>query len=148
MAEVVQEASLHPDAEWRIFIILPNLNPPVPSPFVSDYLCLCSATDPRLSKVADSPADNTARRMLAQYRNWFQKPYSPGCLLVRHDAPEPLITADALRAFRNVCAISTITHTMALALASKRNGQWRPLYSDFFPIFILRRCQERVDPEP
>ncbi len=132
MAEVVQEASLHPDAEWRIFIILPNLNPPVPSPFVSDYLCLCSATDPRLSKVADSPADNTARRMLAQYRNWFQKPYSPGCLLVRHDAPEPLITADALRAFRNVCAISTITHTMALALASKRNGQWRPLYSDFF----------------
>ena len=70
--------------------------------------------------------------MLAQYRNWFQKPYSPGCLLVRHDAPGPLIAADALRAFRNICAISTITHTMALALASKGNGQWRPLYSDFF----------------
>ena len=132
MAEVVQETSPHTDAEWCIFFILPNLNPPVPSPFVSDYLCLCSATDPRLGKVADSPADNTARRMLAQYRNWFQKPYSPGCLLVRHDAPGPLIAADALRAFRNVCAISTITHTMALALASKGNGQWRPLYSDFF----------------
>ena len=87
MAEVVQETSPHTDAEWCIFFILPNLNPPVPSPFVSDYLCLCSATDPRLGKVADSPADNTARRMLAQYRNWFQKPYSPGCLLVRHDAP-------------------------------------------------------------
>ena len=95
--------------------------------YVSDYLCLCSATDPRLGKVADSPADNTARRMLAQYRNWFQKPYSPGCLLVRHDAPGPLIAADALRAFRNVCAISTITHTMALALASSRvvRRTWR-----------------------
>ena len=69
---------------------------------------------------------------VAQYRNWFQKPYSPGCLLVRHDAPGPLLAADALRAFRNVCAISTITHTMALALASEGNGQWRPLYSDFF----------------
>ncbi len=132
MAEVVPETSPHTDAEWCIFFILPNLNPPVPSPFVSDYLCLCSATDPRLSMVADSPADNTARRMLAQYRNWFQKPYSPGCLLVRHDAPGPLLAADALRAFRNVCAISTITHTMALALASEGNGQWRPLYSDFF----------------
>ena len=130
MAEVVPETSPHTDAEWCIFFILPNLNPPVPSPFVSDYLCLCSATDPRLSMVADSPADNTTRRMLAQYRNWFQKPYSPGCLLVRHDAPGPLLAADALRAFRNVCAISTITHTMALALAGK--GQWRPLYSDFF----------------
>ena len=72
MAEVVPETSPHTDAEWCIFFILPNLNPPVPSPFVSDYLCLCSATDPRLSMVADSPADNTARRMLAQYRNWFQ----------------------------------------------------------------------------
>lgn len=117
---------------WEIFLVLPNLCPPVPSPFSADYFYLCSATDPRLSRVADTPGDNTARQMLAQYRNWFQKPYAPGCMLVRSDAPEHVRTADALRAFRNICAISTISHGMALALASPEKGQWHPLYSDFF----------------
>ncbi len=47
LAEVVQETSPHTDAEWCIFFILPNLNPPVPSPFRLDDQVTCKACGKR-----------------------------------------------------------------------------------------------------
>ena len=119
-----------PGATWHLFLILPNLCPPIPSPFASEYLYLCSGNDPVLGDVADTPGDNTGKAMIGQYQNWFRKAYTPGCLLVRSDAPASLREAETLRAFRNVCALSVISHCMARQLAGR--AQWVPLYSDFF----------------
>lgn len=114
---------------WHLFFVLPNLCPKVPSPFVTDFLAICSGKDPLLQLVASTPGDATSLAMLGKYRSWFGKAYVPGCVLVRSDAPDAVRQAETLRAFRNVCAAATITSSAARALTG---GQWLPLYSDFF----------------
>jgi hypothetical protein len=114
---------------WHLFFILPNLCPKPPSAFATDFLAICSGKDPLLQLVANTAGDATSLAMLGKYRSWFGKPYVPGCVLVRSDAPDAVRQAETLRAFRNVCAAATITSCAARALTG---GQWLPLYSDFF----------------
>lgn len=118
-------------AEWDLFLILPNLNPRVPSPFRTKYLCLCSGKDPLVESVVDSAANRTGLAMLRQYRTWFGKSYVPGCLLVQVDAPDAVRFREALRSFRNVCALASVTHAFARKLTG---AQWGATYTDFFVV--------------
>jgi hypothetical protein len=114
---------------WQLFFILPNLCPNVPSPFVTEFLAICSGKDPLLKLIEGTPGDATSLAMLGKYRSWFGKPYVPACVLVRSDAPDAVRHAETLRAFRNACAAATVSACSARALTG---GQWLPLYSDFF----------------
>ena len=117
---------------WQLFITFPNLVPPVPSPFETPELCLCAAQDPRLHDLEPGASTETARRMLRCFATSFGEPYEPGCLLARTDAPDSAKAADALRGFRNVCAIATISHAWATALAHRGAAQWAVKWSDSF----------------
>jgi hypothetical protein len=108
---------------WQLLFILPNLSLRTKGPFASEYVCICSAEDERMNHLTDSPADQTAVRMVGAFRNWFGVRYMPSCLLLRERSDE------VLRAFRNVCAISTITQATARMF---NGGQWLPTYGDFF----------------
>jgi hypothetical protein len=114
---------------WNLFLILPNLNLPPATPFAAEFICICSGMDARLDDLEDNPGNVTARQMVKAFRNWFGIAYTPSCLLVRTDAPQVLRDAEAIRSFRNVCALSTTTNATARLISG---GQWLPLYSDFF----------------
>ena len=116
-------------SDWDLFLVLPNLKPPVPTPFMTNHLCVCSGRDPLLEHVADTAANRTGREMLSRYQTWFGRPYMPACLLVHRNAPEAVRTKEALRGFRNIAAIASLTHSVARKLTG---SQWVPPYSDFF----------------
>ena len=116
-------------ADLDLFFILPNLNPRTPTPFETKYVSICSGNDPLMERVADNAANRTGREMLKRYKPWFGRSYVPGCLLVHRDAPKQVRTAEALRGFRNVCAMASLTHSVALKLTG---AQWISTYSDFF----------------
>jgi hypothetical protein len=118
-----------PPAEWDLFLLLPNLNPKRPSPFASKHLCICSGADPLVKRIVESAPNKTGLAMLHQYTTWFGKPYLPGCLLVHREAPERCRFDETLRGFRNICALSSVTHAIACRLLG---GQWKPLYTDLF----------------
>jgi hypothetical protein len=52
---------------WDLIFTLPNIDVPVPSPFVGDGVCLCSADDDRLQELAETPGNQTSRRMLDEF---------------------------------------------------------------------------------
>jgi hypothetical protein len=114
---------------WRLLAFLPNLTFRADSPFVSDHLCICSTRDQRLHSLTLTAADRTAALMARSFETWFGAHYAPSCLLVREDAPKVCLNADVLRAFRNVCALATITYSTARLLTG---GQWLPAWGDFF----------------
>lgn len=118
-----------PPEQWQVLAFLPNLTLKPPAAFASDYLCICSTTDDRFKMLTAGAADHTAARMAAAFRTWFDVPYAPCCLLLRAAAPTAYLRADVLRAFRNVCALATITHSTARLLTG---DQWLPAWGDFF----------------
>ena len=83
---------------WHLFFVLPNLCPKIPSPFLTDFLAICSGKDPLLQLVEQTPADATSLAMLGKYQTWFGKAYVPGCVLVRSDAPDAVRQARQARA--------------------------------------------------
>ena len=94
---------------WQMIFTFPNLVPPVPSPFEVDHLYLCAASDRRLEQLATNPGNASGLQIVKQFSSTFGEPYESGCLLMRDDAPDSVREEEALRAFRNVCAISSIT---------------------------------------
>jgi hypothetical protein len=118
--------------QWDLLFSLPNLSPPIPSPFESDGFVICSGRDPRLKKLAASAGNTTARRMLNSFRTHRGARYKPGCFLIRTNVAKALRDAEVIRAFRNICSISTITAAYALSLDSPDAGQWRVFWGDQF----------------
>jgi hypothetical protein len=118
--------------QWDLLFTLPNISPPVPTPFDKGGYLICAANDPRLQKLAANAGNITSARMLQQFKTARGKGYLPGCFLIRADIAMRLRNAEAIRAFRNVCAIATTTATYAVRLASPHATQWRVSWSDQF----------------
>jgi hypothetical protein len=118
--------------EWNLLFTLPNLAPPIPTPYESGGCVICSAADERLDNLADNPGNRTARRMLLRFRTTRSERYQPGCLLIRKGSAPAVAQAETLRAFRNVCAIATTTSAYVAALQHPHAAQWRVSWSDQF----------------
>ena len=119
-------------ARWNLFIVFPNLVPPVPSSFETSEFYLCASTDPRLKRLEPGENAKTARLLVRRFYSTFGERYKPGCLLVRTDASERLKNSEAIRDFRNVCAIATITRAWASSLDHPSAAQWAVKWSDSF----------------
>lgn len=119
--------------QWHLLFTLPNLAPPVPTPFDSGggYV-ICSADDSRLGNLASTKGNETALKMLDSFRTPRGEKYRPGCFLIRADIPIAKRTPEAIRAFRNVCSISATTAAYAVGLDSPQNAQWVTHWSDQF----------------
>src|SRR5262245_41406335 len=115
---------------WNLILTLPNLAPPIPTPFDGGAFVICSANDERVRDLADNAANATGRRMLDNFRTSRGEQYLPGCLLVRSETPDSDISKESIRAFRNVCAIAATTSTWATRLARPHAAQWTVSWSD------------------
>src|SRR5262245_43475109 len=117
---------------WDLLFTLPNLDPPIPTPFESDGFAICSGKDPRLKQLAADQGNQTALRMLERFRTHSGTPYRPGCFLIRASIPKSARNDEAILAFRNLCALSATTSASAAALETPSGAQWRVLWSDQF----------------
>jgi hypothetical protein len=114
---------------WNLDLIFPNLNPT--KPYEVGPFCICAGNDTRLSSLAPGPSNETALQLLRRYETIFGKPYMPGVLLSKHGAAKRYIRADAVRDFRNACALATIESAVALTITATMSV-WQPRYSDHF----------------
>jgi hypothetical protein len=117
---------------WDLVFLLPNLDPPLSTPFQSDGYVMCSGRDARLRRLADSAANRTALKMLGRFRTARGQKYRPGCFLIRADIPVAERDAETIRAFRNLSALATLTATYAQGLEAPHAVQWRVSWSDQF----------------
>ena len=118
--------------QWDLLFTLPNLAVPIPTPFATGGYAICSGDDPRLQNLAANPGNNTSRKMVDRFTTTRGEAYKPGCFLIRSNMAMAQRNAEGIRAFRNVCAISTTTATYATGLDSPAAAQWRTHWSDQF----------------
>ena len=117
---------------WQLLFTFPNFVPPADSPYTSDQdgIAICAGTDPRVDQLIEGEEGERMHLLLSRFSSQTGEAYRPGCLLVRDDAPPRVLDADALRAFRNICAIATTTHGWGEVVVS--NGLRTILWSDSF----------------
>jgi hypothetical protein len=65
--------------QWDLLLTLPNLSPPIPTPFQSDGYTICSGEDPILADLAPNPGNKTSLQMLDKFRTARGAEYRPGC---------------------------------------------------------------------
>ena len=118
--------------QWDLLFTLPNLSPPIPTPFESNGYVICSGNDPRLKNLAANAGNATSLQMLKRFRTPRGERYKPGCFLIRSDIPIATRNGEGIRAFRNLCAISTTTSAYATGLDSPQAAQWLTHWSDQF----------------
>ena len=118
--------------QWDLLFTLPNLAVPIPTPYTSGGYAICSGEDPRLENLAASAGNATSKKMLEQFRTTRSEAYRPACFLVRSTIPIAERHPETIRAFRNVCAISTTTAAYAIGLDSPDAAQWVTHWSDQF----------------
>ena len=118
-------------SNWQFLFVLPNLIPPKPSPFEVGGICLCAGDDPRLEQLESTPINKVGRELLRRFTTQLGAAYTPGCVLVRSDAPKAAQTDEALRSFRNACALATTIPGWARNIMNTGTG-WEPLYADLF----------------
>ena len=120
--------TLKPDA-WELVALLPNLALPNDRPFDGGELRICSAGDPAVQALAESPANATGLALLERFVTVRQTKLRPCVLLARSRAPQ-LLYHDVLRDFRNLCAIATVVAGRTAQLGNGSN--WLATHSDFF----------------
>ena len=76
--------------------------------------------------------------MLGRFTTARGEGYKPACFLIRANIPIAERDGETIRAFRNVCAISTTTAAYAVGLDSPHAAQWMTHWSDqfFFGYFV------------
>jgi hypothetical protein len=125
-----RRASMLVPLTWDLLLLLPNVRVPTPTPFNGGMVRICAGDDAVFQQLRRNPGNVTATRMMQRFSDQFGNRYQPSCLLVANGTPDRVRHADALRAFRNCCALATI-------LSARRGTQWQPSYSDHFDIYPL-----------
>jgi hypothetical protein len=118
--------------QWDLLFTLPNLEPPIPTPFASDGYVICSGKDPRLKQLATNAGNATSLKMLKKFSTAQGRRFWPGCFLIRSDIPIASRQVETIRAFRNACAIATTTMFYASRLANPHAVQWHVAWTDQF----------------
>jgi hypothetical protein len=118
--------------QWDLLFTLPNLSPPSPTPFESDGYVICSGNDPRLKSLAVNAGNAASLKMLKKFSTAQGEHYRPGCFLIRSEIPIASRQADAIRAFRNACAVATISARYAARIANPNAAQWHVAWTDQF----------------
>ena len=117
---------------WQLLFTFPNFIPPAESPYTSDEdgIAICAGTDARVDQLIEGEAGERMQLLLSRFSSQSGDAYRPGCLLVRDDAHPRLLTDDTLRAFRNICAVTTTTQGWGEVMAEGR--QRIVLWNDSF----------------
>ena len=98
--------------DWTPVFVLPNI--PLEAPIDCEIAALAPANDPRVTAL--KRAHPSFRRFLNRFADNFGEKFEPSVLLLNTVAPPIFRDITALASFRDLIALSTITHGRALAL--------------------------------
>lgn len=118
---------------WNYFCALPNLSTGLRFAFESPLIAIVPPNDPRLQTIIANPAAIATASIHNNFSTYDGREFKPCALLFSSALHPNKRTAEAFRSFRNAAAFATLSHCRAHAVSS--DGQWQPLYSDFFDFF-------------
>ncbi len=126
--------------DWTPVFVLPNI--PLEAPIDCEIAALAPANDPRVTAL--KRAHPSFRRFLNRFADNFGEKFEPSVLLLNTVAPPIFRDITALASFRDLIALSTITHGRALELRHPRGH--RVLFGEAFAIYpwMLDRHYEDV----
>jgi hypothetical protein len=115
--------------DWELIFAMPNLC--LDESFDSDYLAIVKFDDERLKKIVQR--EKMAEKLLSNFKTETGKQVKPSALICRKDAPQSIKTMEAVVAFRNALAISSLIHSFARSINS--DNVFEPTCSDHFDFF-------------
>jgi len=116
---------------WTIFFVLPNIQ--VGEPIGNDLISIAPCGDLRVKEYVDS--NLYAKALAENFEDQFGRKITPSFLIVTDSAPARARDLEAIVAFRNVCALSTIIRGHEHSLTN--NFVAYPLYSDYFDLYPI-----------
>lgn len=99
---------------WSIYFVLPNVT--MHEPVGNEYISIAPHSDPRV--VNNIRADHFAKALIKNFEDQFRRKMFPSVLMLDDSAPDHLKKIDAITAFRNILAISTIIKAHEHSLTS------------------------------
>ncbi|MBI5442721.1 MAG: hypothetical protein HY900_16095 [Deltaproteobacteria bacterium] len=116
--------------KWRSLALLHNLC--IEEPIVTEYLAIVPPEDERALPLLQS--SKALARMVGSFTDQFKRKVRPSLLLAKSDAPAGALSAEALVAFRNSVALSTIVQaSQEFAVRAQAFNLLR--YSNYFQIY-------------
>lgn len=116
--------------DWMPIALLHNLS--MSSAIENDFLTLAPLTDERVSNCARKVPN--FRKVIDRFTDHFKRKVSPSIIMLRDDAPDSIRNRDAIVAFRNCIAVSSIIQNCQDLLVYGRQGTVFK-YSDYFTIY-------------
>jgi hypothetical protein len=117
---------------WKFIFILHNLS--IDEPFENEFVAIAPKTDERVAGLTNR--NKTLKNLVNKFTDQFKRPVDPAVLIVRNDAPLSVLDNDALVAFRNIFAISSIMESWVTFLNRGRQIG-APNYSNYFDIYPI-----------
>jgi len=127
-------------ANWTPVFVLPNI--PLEVAIGCEIAALAPARDPRIASLKRTHP--TFRRFLNRFADNFGQKFEPSVLILNRAAPSIFRDVTALASFRDLIALSAVTHSRALELRHPRGH--RVLFGEAFAIYpwMLDRHYEDV----
>ncbi len=117
------------DTEWTPIFVLPNI--PLEAQIGCDIAAIAPADDPRV--VTLKQEHPSFEDFMNRFSDNFGDSFEPSVLILNSEAPPAFRDVTALASFRDLIALSIVTHSRAMAL--RHPGGNRPLYGDAFAIY-------------
>lgn len=122
--------------DWFLAFLLPHVSPS--EPIEAPHIALVPPADERLRSLAETvPA---AQTLLSQFSDQFGNAVAPSAILVAEAADEGLKNLEAISAFRNAIALSTVSAAWQRTLSSRSTSlmaRWSDHF-DFYPYVPTR----------
>jgi hypothetical protein len=116
-------------ADWTPVFVLPNI--PIETAIGCEIAALAPASDPRIAAL--KRAHPSFRRFLNRFSDNFGEKFEPSVLILDAAAPPIFRDVTALASFRDLIALSAVTHGRALELRHPRGH--RVLFGEAFAIY-------------
>lgn len=115
--------------EWLIIYILPNLS--LNESFETEFIAIVPFNDNRIQDIISQEA--LAAKILTNFRTETGNKVKPSTLLMRSNAPKSIMNSEAVVAFRNCLAVSSLLHGWARSFRGA--NAFEPTYSDHFDFY-------------
>ncbi len=112
--------------DWDLIYVLPNIE--MKEPFESEFMAIVPFDDKRLKKIRSD--SQPKKKLLIGFRTVTGEKVKPSALIWRKDAPKSVKRGEAVVAFRNSLAISSLLYNCAISANS--NNLYGPIFSDHF----------------
>lgn len=117
------------DYKWVLIFIIPNLI--LKESFETEYMAIVPYDDKRLTNIRLN--SSSAKNLLNNFKTVTGNKVNPPALIWRKNAPKTVRNNEAIVAFRNSFAISSLLYNCTVSVNS--NSVFGPAFSDFFDFY-------------